>query len=203
MPEFTLSIAKMKTGGLIRERFNYNCETQKLEFLNEDDVLMQMEGTAQIDTLWLGSYRLVPYQGHMICVKEQFGKNILFVDYKVKKVEKGSIGAYGIRTHNNVQSFDRRSYDRIAAPAGVVPTHSGEPYVNLDKDSEDLTKVYGISVRNTYVIEINGKKKAFKDQKSLLKVLPDKTELIDNYLRENKVNFRNADEVLALIKAII
>lgn len=202
LPEFTNSVAKMKSGMPIRDMFNYNCETQQLEFIGENNELMKMESVANIDTLWLGKYRLVPYQGHMICVKKRFGKNTLFVDYHIKRVNKGSIGAYGIRTQNGVQQMDRRSYDRIAPAAGVMASHSGEAYVSLDRETTDNTTVYGFTLNNSYVIEIDGKKKSFRNRKTLEKLFPEKATLINEYLENNNTDFSDTDEVATLIEFI-
>ena len=47
--------------------------------------------------------------------------------------------------------------------------------------------------KNTKSVKLTGKKKAFKDHKSLLKAFPDKAETIESYLKENKVK-RNVKE---------
>lgn len=202
LPEFTHSVAKMKSGMPIRDRFNYNCETQQLEFLGENNELMKMENVANIDTLWLGKYRLVPYQGHMISLKKRFGKNALYVDYKVKKLKQGSVGAYGITTQNGVQQLDRRSYDRVAAGVGFIAGRSETPYVSIDRDTHDIN-VYGFIVDNSYVIEIDGKKKSFRNRKNLEKLFPEKAALINEYLENNNTDFSDTDEVATLIEYIL
>ncbi|MCF0204487.1 MAG: hypothetical protein HUK12_04215, partial [Muribaculaceae bacterium] len=55
----------------------------------------------------------------------------------------------------------------------------------------------------SYLLEINKKRKKFSDKKSLLKLLPEKQEAIDTYLAAQSVDFRDAEAVLALLKAAL
>lgn len=197
MDNFTLSIAKMKVGLPLRELFNYNCETQKVEFVDEKGYICELSDAQYVDTLFLGSHRLTPYRGHFIDMHYSCSSFVFFVDYKCKKDNKGKIGAYGIRTHNDVQTVSRKDYDRVGH-GGMVAPRSGQGYVELDAVQDEMN-IYEQHFDNSYVVDINGKRKSFKDRKSLLKVFPDKTEAIENYLSTYKLNFSHTNEVLELM----
>lgn len=202
LPEFTTSIAQMKNGSFIRERFNYNCESQQVEFIDESGNIMMMEGAMLIDTLKLGSHCLTPYKEHFIDRRYISDDFVFFVDYHIRMVEDGKVGAMGFKTHAGVQQVSRAYYDQAAQGGqtaghieGSTYTHDNTPLASIDITA---TKRY-----YSYVVDTNGKRKVFKDVKSLLKSFPAHKAQLSAYLEENKVRFNHSEEVLEMMKACI
>lgn len=202
LPEFELSIAQMKNGTLIRERFNYNCETQQVEFIDDDGQLMMMEGAMLIDTLRLGPHRLTPYKGHFIDRQYSSEAFDFYVDYRVRVVDDGKIGAMGLKTHAGVQQVARPYYDQMAQGGQVASHLENYTYVhdNTPLESIDITTTKHY---NSYVVEADGKKRGFKDAKSLAKAFPAHAEAFGAYLDGHKVNFSHPDEVLSMLKDVM
>lgn len=191
----------MKTGLPLRERFNYNCETQKVEFIDEQNMILELSNAMNIDTLYLAGHKLIPYKNRMIDMYYRNEQFTMFIDYRCHRDNKGKIGAYGIRTHNGVQTLDKRDYDHIGG-GGMIVSKADTPHVQLDNDQQD-PNVYETSYYNNYVLEINGKKKVFNNKKSLLKAFPEKTDTINKYLDNNNVNFNHIEDILQMLKSIM
>lgn len=202
LPEFTTSIALMKNGSLIRERFNYNCETQQVEFIDDAGQLMMMEGAMLIDTLRLGTHRLTPYKEHFIDRQFTSPAFTFYVDYRVRVVQDGKIGAMGLKTHAGVQQVDRSHYDQMAQ-GGQLASHLENYTYTHDSTPLESIDVTAIKHYNTYIVECSGRKKSFKDEKSLLKTLPDHASALSTYLGSHKVRFSHPDEVLQMLKDVI
>lgn len=202
LPEFTTSVARMKNGSFIRERFNYNCESQQVEFIDDSGNIMMMEGAMLIDTLKLGSHNLTPYKEHFIDRQYISDEFVFFVDYHVRVVEDGKVGAMGFKTHAGVQQVSRAYYDQAAQGGqtaghieGSTYTHDNTPLASIDVTA---TKRY-----YSYVVDQDGKRKTFKDEKSLLKSFPAQKTQLSAYLEENKVHFNHPEEVLDMLKVCI
>ena len=77
--DFTTSIAVVKSGMPIQEQFNYNCVTQTMEFISEGDI-MKLTPINQIDTLYLGEHKMIPYGTRFLDVVHRTSKFALLLD---------------------------------------------------------------------------------------------------------------------------
>lgn len=183
MKEFKTCIAVTRTGIPIMEKFNYNCVTQVMEFINEDNVL-RLNPISQIDTLYLDTHKMIPYGTRFLDVYYHSSRFTLLIDYKCKIKENGKIGAMGIKTQNGVQNVDYRTL--------------GTDY---RQDWERGADIYTYKDETSYWLKMERKMNRFRDMKSLLKILPDKKQEIEDYVRRFHTNFSNRYEVLELLKS--
>lgn len=94
--DFKSSIAVVKRGMPIQEKFNYNCVTQSMEFMSGEEIL-RLEPISQVDTLYLDNHKMIPYGTRFLEVFHQSPEFTLLIDHKRKVKEDGKIGAMGIK----------------------------------------------------------------------------------------------------------
>lgn len=185
MPEFTVSIAKMKQGLPLREKFNYDCVSQRMVFLDQDEI-MALSNVEMLDTLFLGQHKMIPYLSRFLDVVYSGLSFSLLVDYKYKKVNEGKIiQGWGLKTQGTIHSIDMRS-------------------IGQNPDAEHLRNIeaWKYMSMNSYFLSFQSKKKRFSDLKSLIKVLPEKKEKIDAFVSKHKVDFENVTDVIELVKSL-
>ncbi|WP_455672323.1 hypothetical protein [Phocaeicola sp.] len=183
LPDFKLCIATAKRGGQsIQAKFNYNCVTQSMEFLDGDDI-MQLSPISHIDTLYLDTHKMIPYGNHFLDVVYTSPQFSLLVDYKRKIVNEGKKGAMGLKTQGTVQNVDFSSF--------------GGRHTEEWKKGNDAWKCKDES---TYVYVVKSKMKRFNNTKTFIKLFPKKKDEIEQYIQQHKVKFDNVTAVLELLK---
>ena len=182
LDEFKTCIAVAKGSMPIQERFNYNCVTQTMEFMSGEDIL-RLEPISQIDTLYLDGHKMIPYGTRILEVFHRSPEFSLLVDYKRKMKEDGKIGAMGIKTQNGVQNVDHRTL-------GADYRQGWERGVDIYTYQDDTL----------YWLKTGRKMKRFRDEKSLVKLLPDKKPMIQSYMKAHRTDFSKPNEVLELLK---
>ena len=182
LDEFKTCIAVAKGSMPIQERFNYNCVTQTMEFMSGEDIL-RLEPISQIDTLYLDGHKMIPYGTRFLEVFYRSPEFSLLVDYKRKMKEDGKIGAMGIKTQNGVQNVDHRTL-------GADYRQGWERGVHIYTYQDDTL----------YWLKTGRKMKRFRDEKSLVKLFPDKKPMILSYMKAHRTDFSKPNEVLELLK---
>lgn len=181
---FTTCVAKMKRGLPLREKFNYNCKTQRMEFMDGNNV-MELSNPEQVDTLFLGGHKMIPYGARFLDITYTSPSFSLAVDYKAKMENQGKVGAMGIKTQGSVESIDMR----------IIGQNPGVEHI---KNIE----AWKMHSDNSYFLVQKNKMKRFNNAKTLIKILPDKAAQIQAYIDEHKTNFSDPDQVLELLKAL-
>lgn len=182
LPDFELSVAMGKRGiQPVQEKFNYNCVTRTMEFLNGEDIL-KLDPISQIDTLFLGRHKMIPYGTHFLDVVYVSPKFSMLVDYKRKVVNEGKVGAMGLKTQGYVENVDFSSFGG---------RHTEEWKKGID--------VWKCKDESTYIYIVKSKMKRFRNEKTLLKIFPDKAQQIEQYIDKKKVNF---DDIIAVLQLL-
>lgn len=185
LDDFTVSVASTKQGNLIRASFNYDCVKQEMQF-EENGEVFKLESINNIDTLYLGNHKMVPYNNRFVDMVYDNPHYTLFVDYKRKIINAGKKGAMGSTTQGTVESIDF--------------SKSGIAYNRMQMVDN---AVYNTKDSSGYILIINRKAKRFDDDKSLKKIFSGKKGEIDTYLKEHKVSFRDKEAVISLIDFIL
>ena len=135
LPDFTLCIAKCKAGSLpLREKFNYNITSQRMEFMQDGEIL-ELADIQMIDTVFLPGHKMIPVGNRFAEVMYQKqGEFNLLVDYKSHKINKGKKGAMGIATQGTVQNID--------FTLGTSRTHDDSWKKGIDIESENIECTY-------------------------------------------------------------
>lgn len=184
-----LCIATMKVGLPLREHFNYNCESQRMEFVDGNGVNMELANTEYVDTLFLGTHKMVPYQQRFLDVCHRSSSFDLLVDYKLKAGNKGKENkGFGVKSQaNGIESVDMRALNHIAPQE--------ERYTNLE--------VWEYTPMHTYYLRQNKKTRHFNNKKSLLKLFPDRQADIEALVAELNTDFSRPAEVTTLLTRLL
>ena len=180
--DFKPCIAVTKGGMPIQECFNYNCVTQTMEFQSGDGIF-RLEPISQIDTIYLEGHKMIPYGIRFLEVFYQSPAFSMLIDYKRLMKEDGKIGAMGIKTQHGVQNVDHRSLG-----------------ANYRQEWERGVDVYSYKDKTSYWVKVGRKMRQFRDEKSLVKLFPDKKQLINSYINEHHTDFTVPIDVLELLR---
>ena len=186
LDEFTVSIASSHRSLPLRESFNYNCETQSMEFKSGDEI-MKLTDIQLIDTLYLGAHKMVPYATRFLDVIYKSPEYSVLVDYKYHRANKGKTGAMGIATHAGGVENIELSY------------LEGNPVTRNQKNIEAWDYVH----ENSYMLYRKNKLQSFRNQKQLTKLFPDKTAQIEQYFKDHKVNWGNPEEIVEMVQTFM
>lgn len=183
LPSYQESIASSKRGLPLKEFFNYNCQSQRMEFKSGEDI-MELADIANVDTLYLGSHKMVPYAGRFLDVIYKSPAFSILADYKLRRVNKGKTGALGINTH-------------MGGVDNVDLSYLGGN--NLNREQKNL-EAWEYEPEHSYMLFRKNKLQSFRNQKTLTKLFPDKKVFIDQYFKDHKFSFSNQEEVIELLK---
>ncbi len=183
LENFTVSVATMKQGLPIRDSFNYNYAKQEMHFMEEDGNILKLQSINDIDTLYLGGHKMIPYAGRFLDVIHITPQYKLLLDYKIKQINKGKKGAMGTTTQGTVETIDF--------------SKSGIAHKQMTMQDN---AVYDYKDETSYLFERNGKMQRIRDAKSFIKLFPEKKEKIDSYIKEQKISFKDTDAIISLIE---
>jgi hypothetical protein len=181
LPEFTKGKVLMKTGDIRELKMNYNLITEEMIFEYPGKYLALTEiGT--IDTVYLADMKFIPSGKifHELLLKTPA---VLFARYTCDVTPPGKEAGYGttsqttsIMTVDQLFSSRGRAYD-LQLPEDYVVTPRTE--FLLQKEGE-LVRIYNL--------------------KQVIKAYPEKQALIKKYAKDTKIDFKNKEDVINLIK---
>lgn len=183
LPSYQESVASSKRGLPLKELFNYNCQSQRMEFKSGEDIL-ELADINNVDTLYLGTHKMVPYASRFLDVVYKSPSFSILADYKLRRINKGKTGALGFNTH-------------VGGVDNVDLSYLGGN--NLNREQKNL-EVWEYEPEHSYMLFRKNKLQSFRNQKTLTKLFPNKKDFIDQYLKEHKINFDNKEEVIELVK---
>jgi hypothetical protein len=108
---------------------------------------------------------------------------LLLVEYRTTLKEKGRNAGYGGRSSTASIS----NYSGIQSEGGIFHKF----------DVEDVY-VVSTNIKKTYYIEVDKKKKRFSTRKDFLKIYSKQQEAINNYIRDNDIDFGSIEQVIQL-----
>ncbi len=179
LPQFAEGTVKQKSGEAIKATLNYNTLTQEIVF-QKDGQLLALDKIENVDTVFIQNKIFIP-AGKVFYEAATRAPIMLYIQHQTDIIPPGSETGFG-KTQSaavdNVQ--DLKS--------------SGRAYALKLPDEFQLKPII------TYWLKVNMEYKDFKNVKELKNLLKDKTEVIDTYLKTNKVNFKKPDEVIQLVE---
>lgn len=154
-----------------------------MQFEEENGTILKLEDINNIDTLFLGSHKMIPYAGRFLEMTRTTSDYTLLVDHKRRLINKGKKGAMGTTTQGSVENVDL----------------SGYKLAHSEKKLQDIS-VYATKEDPSYILVLGGKTKKFRDSKSFLKLVSsDKKDEIEKYIKEQKISFKDIESVISLV----
>lgn len=183
--EFMPGKVLLKNRQFAKGKFNYDGLHRQMHYLiGETDMIV--ENLQEIDTIYIGNSRYVPFDDSFAEVMEKTGV-IMLVEHKKSIREQGKAGAMGMTTQGTVQAIDVNArYQRV----------NGEQ--NLD------INIYKVETEHVYWVAVKGKWKSFHNSVTLLKLFPKKNQdLVKDRLKEMSADFSAPSSILELWSKLV
>ena len=179
--DFVEGSVLMKSGSTEKARLNYNTNNQEIGFM-KDGQYMELTGVETIDTVYIDGKKFLPYH-------EKF---------------------YMVLTTSTDMALLALIYNK-PVPQSVSIEHSGLDKRNSATVSNNVTNAYSNHNFRSYT-ELTYQKKFFllkgkvllkaNSQQEIINIYPDKKDLIKNFIKENKTNFNEEKDIVALLAAL-
>lgn len=182
-PDFQPARVAMKAGKDINILLNYSVVLEKMMFLQRGQVYEMMNYEA-VDTVYLQNRKFIPY-GRIFLEVALEDEITLCIQHKGKDLGPSRPAAYGGKS--DVSSSNYITYMGL----------TGEPF--RMQHMEELNIKYD----RIYWLKSGEKWQSFSSRRQLLKIFPDRKNLIRKYIRNNKVDFSDSQDVIKLIGNIL
>ena len=170
---------------------NIDALGQKI-FYYQGETLMELTNASAIDSLTLGGKKFRMVEG-LLCEELAFQDDTVYVNWKLKKVNKGSKGALGATTQAKVEVL--HSYE--FTPATPFPINDWHLY-SEDGDGASV-EIWQRKNDNTYFFSVDGMRYRASRLKDLYKAFPDQATALKAYVKEKNLTMENAQEALRVI----
>jgi hypothetical protein len=180
-PEFTKSILKMKAGKDMTLILNYNIITEKMVFIQKDQVY-DFLNPEKVDTVILNSKLFIPV-GKVFYEVLLDGQLALYLQNKGKIEEPGKPAAYGGTSQVSSSSYITRL--EVGGPGSVY---------NMKLPEELIIKpdnIFWIAIDNNLV--------SFTNERQFLKIFPGKETEIKKFIKANRLKFENQSDMISLV----
>ena len=175
--DYTAGTVLMKNKSRIQSPLNYDAANHVMMFKDKDEdmILTQLEA---IDTVFIDNRKFIPTGRSMFLEVLKLDNGILYINWKLEQLAKGKLGAFGQVSQNSVDAYD---VDLVRGVSGKKESKGTEVYETLNKSE--------------YWITIHDKPGKFKNKKTLLKLYPGKETTIEAFIKNNKVDMNNPDDI--------
>ena len=174
---FVVGTVKLRSGKVSTQRLNYNLITKEMIF-EQAGTYLAIANPEQVDTVMLGHRFFVPVEKGFY---EWLGGSSypFFAEHTCTIKEPGTKIGFG--NSNTTASVSLQSLINL-----------GGAYALKLPDEFQVVQGHAVYVRK------NGKYHKIKNEKQLISLLPEKKQLINDWLKTHKTNFSNDNEVALL-----
>jgi len=168
-----------KSGTVTKTILNYNTLTQEMIF-KQGDQFLALDKLYEIDTVFLNNKKFVP-AGQLFYEVGTITRIPLFIQHASEIIPPGSETGYGKSQTTAITNVtDLKS--------------SGRAY------ALSLPDEYTFRNQTTYLLRKDGHFITVKNVKDVKNVFPAKENLIDDFVKTNKISFKKAEDVIKLIE---
>jgi|WetSurMetagenome_2_1015567.scaffolds.fasta_scaffold00002_147 hypothetical protein len=178
-PEFFVGVAKMLNGEKIILNFNYNIVTEKLVFMQKDQIY-DVVNTSVIDTVYMEGRKFIP-SGKIFLEVLTNGKSTFFIQHKGSVKKPPRPAAYG-------------GTSEVSSSTYVNNLKLGNDRFRMPTDSELV-----IEPGSLYWIRKDQNMNLVTGKKSLLKIFEDKKSEVRGYMAKSKFDAENPDHLNGLV----
>ncbi len=166
---------------------NIDAAGQRVLYI-KGDTIMELTNGAAMESLVINGKTFVMKNG-LLCEQLAFQADTMYINWKFKKVNTGSVGALGAATQNKVDVL----WTNLEAD---TPAEGVGRYYQM---GAHVTEIWERKSDNTYFFTAGGKEYKAKRLKDLYKAFPEQTPQLKAYVREKKFTMENAQQALAVI----
>jgi len=178
-PAFVQGTIKMKAVAPISIMLNYNTLSEKLVF-EQGGQYFDLSNQKMVDTAYIEDKIMIPYKEFLLelIVKDSIS---FLIQYKSKLLERGKEAGYG--TVSSTAAIDNISV--IALPSG---------YYNIS-----IPDYYEIKTSQIFWIKDGNNWSAFLNEKQFLRIFPDHSAVLKQYIKENNIKTRRIEDMINLV----
>ena len=173
---------------------NIDALGQKI-FYYQGETLMELTNASMIDSLRINGKHF-QMKEELLCERLAWAQDTVYVNWKFKKVNKGSKGALGATTQAKVEVL--HSYE--FTPATPFPVTDWHLY-SEDGDGASV-EVWTRKNDNTYFFTVAGTEYRVKRLKDLYNAFPQQAPALKAYVKEHRYTMENAQEALSVISRL-
>jgi hypothetical protein len=180
LPDFVKGSVLMKSGKTQTAMMNYNMITEEMIFEN-GSTRLAMDNLQKIDTIYLDSLKFVPHEKifYEVLINDKIS---LFKKDKCNLLQSGSPAGYGGTSETS------------ATTSISILVGSGSMY------KLQLPKEYHVKDASQFYVSQDSSQSIVTNQKQFLKAFPQKSKELEAYIKQNKLNVKKQDDLVALIK---
>lgn len=178
-PEFKEGNATLRNGATSRQKFNYNCLLDEMQFISPSGDTLAIAAPAELRNIKVDSS--VFYYDHWYFEQiKKHGKYILAVKKSIVQVpdKKGS----GYNTYSSTSSIT--TYSSIISGSKEYKLQSNNETIFMPVEYYFLGDEFGHFNR--------------ADKRAFLNLFTDKRKGLQEYIKQNKINFNNKGDITAL-----
>ena len=183
-PEFQDGIVVFDDASRAKSTFNYYTIGEKMFYYDEDrKEVLTFANPSNIIGITIGDRFFEKATGNAFYERIKVGKDYFYIRWTSRVVSIGKKGAYGTRSQStgitNYQMNDNVS-------RGDLAKFTQEDGTRNDMDFE-------------FYLKINGTFRKFNSAKSLSKLIGGHLQELENFVRENNIDFKNSEDVAKLV----
>jgi hypothetical protein len=179
LPDFVKGLVKLKRGKTEDVVMNYNMVTEEMIY-DKGGTKLAMTNLESIDTVYLGSMKFIPHG--KIFYEVLINDNIsLFKKHKCNLLQAGSPSGYGGTSETS------------ATTTISILVSSGSMY------KLQLPKEYRVKDASQFRISKDNSEFIIASQKQFLKIFPQQSEELEQFIKQNKLNITKQDDLMILI----
>jgi len=180
--EFTPGTVKMKSGAISKQNLNYNIITNEMVF-EENGKFAAIAGPENVDTVYIADRKFIPLNNKFYEVLVN-GAMPLLEEFTASVIEPGTSIGYGSTTESGAAS----SYQSLIRDGGAYGLKLPDGFKVMSKQA--------------FFILQNGRLEKVGNEKQLIKVFPNKKDVIKDLAKKNNTNFSKREDVAALVKEL-
>jgi hypothetical protein len=185
-PGFTKGVVIMKSGSSFSSFLNYNM-VDEIMVTELNGIYRYSTRPQEIDTIFLEYRKFVPVEKAFFEVLAT-GPATFFLQNKSYLTPVGSSVGYGMKS----KSVAPTDFRRVELTSVV--------YQYNDVVNIDLPPNVEVTPASVYWVRMKDKMEKFTTEKQLLKIFPEKKNLIKEFVKKEKLNFRVRDNIIKLGK---
>lgn len=180
LPSFVKGTVLLKSGKTQTAMMNYNMITEEMIFEN-GSTRLAMDNLEKIDTIYLDSMRFVPHNKifYEVLINDRIS---LFKKHKSNLLQSGAPAGYGGTSETSATT----SISILAGSGALYKLQLPQDYHVKDASQ------FWISKENTESIVTS--------QKQFLKIFPEKSKELEQFIKQKKLNVRKQEDLIILIK---
>lgn len=180
--KYTNGMVLLKNKVHIPTSLNYDTANGYMMYIDNGKEMI-LEESQGIDTVYIGTAKFIPSGQHSFLEMVSRKNGVIFIKWDLSKQLRGKKGAYGQIIQGTVDVID---INVIKQQGGVI-------------ERSQYIDVYVQQNNNEYWLLRNDEFVKCRNKKSLIKLFPDKAELIKSYIKEHKLEFNNPQQILDLL----